>query len=159
MPKATEKSISTESEAKEVIEIEEEEEEEMEPYHTLNPVEARHHVQRLNEAILTMEAKINGGKVKDILKDTIQEIKEAICILMPSMKEANISDILWSIKDPTCLVICPQSEEVEGLLEELIPSNEIPSGSSMTISMADEASLLDEDRESIRELFEMLETA
>ena len=82
----------------------------MEPYHALNPVEARHYIQRLNEAILTMEAKIMGGEIKDILKDTIQEIKEAICILMPSMKEANILDILHSIKDPTCLTIHPSQK-------------------------------------------------
>ena len=159
MPKATEKTSSTEAEAKEVIEIEDEEEVETEPYCTLNPIEARHHIQRLNEAILSMEAKIKDGEVKDVLKDTIQEIKEAICIVMPSMKEANILDILRSIKDPTCLTICPQSEEVEGLLEELIPSNDIPSGSSVIRSMADETSLSDEDRELIRELFKMLETA
>ena len=159
MPKATEKTSSTEAEAEEVIEIEDEEEVEMEPYHALNPIEARHHIQRLNEAILSMEAKIKDGEVKDILKDTIQEIKEAICIVMPSMKEANILDILWSIKDPTCLTIRPQSEEVEGLLEELIPSDDIPSDSSVIRSMADETSLSDEDRELIREFFEMLETA
>ena len=53
----------------------------------------------------------------------------------------------------------PQSEEVEGLLEELIPIEEIPSSSSVIRSMADKTSLLDEDREFIGELFEMLETA
>ena len=75
------------------------------------------------------------------------------------MKEAHILDILQSIKDPTCLTICPQSEEVEGLLEELIPSDDIPSGSSVIRLMADEIALSDEYRELIGELFEMLETA
>ena len=78
---------------------------------------------------------------------------------MPSMKEADTLDILQSIKDPTCLAIHPQSEEVEGLLEEIIPSDDIPSGSSVIRSMADETILSDEDRELIKELFEMLETA
>ena len=73
-------------------------------------------VQRLNEAIQMMEAKIEDGEIKDILKDTVQGFKDAICIVMPSMAEANILDILRSIRDSTCLAILPQSEEVEGLL-------------------------------------------
>ena len=52
MPKATKKTSSTEAEAEEVIEIEDEEEVETEPYRALNPIEARHHVQRLNELSL-----------------------------------------------------------------------------------------------------------
>ena len=65
---------------------------ETEPYHAINPIEARHHVQRLNEAIQMKEAKIKDGEIKDVLKDTIQEFKETICIVMPSMQ---------SIRDPT----------------------------------------------------------
>ena len=78
-------------------------------------------------------------------------------MVMPSMTEANVLDILHS--DPTCLAICPHSEEVEGLLEELIPSEEIPSSSSIIRSMTDERTLSDEEKEMICELFEMLETA
>ena len=46
-----------------------------------------------------MEARIQGGEIKDILKDTIQENKDAICMVMPSMKDAAVLDILRSIKD------------------------------------------------------------
>ena len=48
----------------------------MKPYHAINPIEARHHVQRLNEALQMIEAKIEGGEIKDVLKDTIQELKK-----------------------------------------------------------------------------------
>ena len=111
MPKGTKQSSSAEAEPEDVIEIEEEVEAETEPYHAINPIEARHHVQRLNKAILMMEAKIEDGEIKDVLKDTIQEIKEAICIVMPSMKEANILDILRSIRDPICLAIHPSQRK------------------------------------------------
>ena len=159
MPKATQKSGGAETEPEEVIEIEEEVEMEAEPHRAINPIEARHHVQRLNEALQMMEAKIKGGEIKDVLKDTVQEFKETICMVMPSMVEANILDILHSIRDPTCLAICPHSEEVEGLLEELIPSEEIPSSSSVIRSMTDERTLSDKEKEMICKLFEMLETA
>ena len=122
MPKATQKTTPTEAESEDVIEIKDDEGQEPEIHRALNPIEVRHHVQRLNEAILNMEARIQGGEIKDVLKDAIQEIKDAICMVMPSMKDAAVLDILRSIKDPTCLAIHPQSEEIEGLLEEIIPS-------------------------------------
>ena len=92
MPKATQKSSSMETET-EVIEIEDKVEMEVEPPCAINSIEARCHVQRLNEAIQMMEAKIDGGEIKDILKDAVQEIKEAICIVMPSMSEGNVRNI------------------------------------------------------------------
>ena len=159
IPKATKKSSDTEVKPGDLIKIEEEAETEMEPYHAINLKEARHHVQRLHEALQTMEAKIKGGKIKDVLKDIIQEFKETICMVLPSMAEAKIMDILHSIRDPTCLAIHPQSEEVEGLLEELIPSEEIPSSSSVMGSMTGKRTLSEEEREMIQELFETLETA
>ena len=76
---------------------------------------------------------------------------------MPQMKDAAVLDVLRSIKDPTCLAICPPSEEIEALLEEIIPSEEILSGESVIRSLPYEAILLDSDRELITELFEMLE--
>ena len=79
----------------------------MEPYHAINLIEARHYVWRLNKALQVIEAKIEGGEVKDVLKDAVQEFKETICMVMPSMVEENIMDILHSIRDPTRLTICP----------------------------------------------------
>ena len=152
MPKATQKSIPAEAEPKEVIEIEDDEGQDTEIHRALNPIEARHHVQRLNEAMLNMEARIQGGEIKDILKDTIQEIKDAICMVMPSMKDAAMLDILRSIKDPTCLAIRPHSEEVEGLLEEIIPNEDIPSGGSIIRSIPDETILSDQDKQLIGKL-------
>ena len=159
MSEAPQKSGGAEADPEDGIEIEEEAEMEMEPYHAINLIEARHHVQRLNEALQMMEAKIKGGEIKDVLKGTLQKFKEAICVVMPSMMEANVLDILHSIRDPTCLTLRPQTEEVEGLQEELIPPEEIPSSSSMMGSMTDERTLSDEEKEMIHELFETLETA
>ena len=72
--------------------------------------------------MLNMEARIQGREIKDVQKDAIQEINDAISIVMPHMKDAAVLDVLRSIKDPTCLAIHPQSEEIEGLLEEIISS-------------------------------------
>ena len=109
--------------------------------------------------MLNMEAKIQGGEVKDVLKEAIEEIKNVISVVMPQMKNTKVLDVLRAMKDPTCLAICPQTEEIEALLEEVIPSEEILSSKSVSRSLPDEDILLDSDRELITELFETLETA
>ena len=159
MPKATQKTIPAKEEPDNIIEIDDNEGQEVETHKALNPIEARHHVQRLTEAMLKMEARIQGGEIKDVLKEAIEEIKNAISVVMPQMKDAEVLDILRATKDPTCLAICPQTEEIEALLEEVIPSEEILSGESVRRSLPDEDILSDSDRELITELFETLETA
>ena len=118
MPKATQKTIPAKEEPDNIIEINDDEEQEVETHKALNPIEARHHVQCLTEAMLNMEAQIQDGEIKDVLKDAIKEIKNAILIIMPQMKDADMLDVLRAAKDPTCLAICPQMEELEVLLEE-----------------------------------------
>ena len=82
-----------------------------------------------------MEARIQDGEIKDVLKDAIEEIKSTISIIMPQMKDAEVLDVLRDTKDPTCLAICPQTEEIKGLLEEVIPSEEILSRESVSASL------------------------
>ena len=131
----------------------------METHKALNRIEARHHVQCLTEAMLKMEARIQGGEIKDVLKEAIKEIKNAISVVMPQMKDAEVLDDLRATKDPTCLAIHLQTEEIEALLEEVILSEEILSGKSVSRSLPDEDILSDSNRELIMELLETLETA
>ena len=159
MPKATQKTIPAEEEPNDTIKIDDDEGQEVETHKALNPIEARHHVQCLTEAMLNMEARIQGGEIKDVLKEAIEEIKNAISVVMPQMKDAEVLDVLRATKDPTCLAISLQTKEIEALLEEVIPSEEIPSSESVSRSLPDEDILSDNDRELITELFETLETA
>ena len=102
MLKAKGKSIATTGD-EEVIEIEGNESEEDTGGHgVINPVEAGHHIQRLDEALQNMMMKISGGEIKDILKDTLKEFQDAIAKIMPLMCDTNPLIILRAIKDPTC---------------------------------------------------------
>ena len=159
MPKPAQKNIPAEEEPDNIIKIDDDEEQEVETHKALNPIEARHHVQCLTEAMLNMEAQIKDGEIKDVLMDAIKEIKNAISVVMPQMKDADMLDVLRATKDLTCLAICPQTEEIEPLLEEVIPSEEILSGESVSRSLSDEDNLSDNDRELTMERFETLETA
>ena len=50
-----------------------------------------------------VEAKVNTGEIKNILKDALDEVHQAISSIIPAMREASTADVLKSIKDPTCL--------------------------------------------------------
>ena len=53
----------------------------------------------------TVEAKINSGEIKNIMKDALEEVHTAISIVIPAMREASAANVLKSIKDPTCLML------------------------------------------------------
>ena len=111
------------------------------------------------QSIQAFEAKIVSGEIKDVLKETLEEFKETICVIIPSMMEANIISILQSIKDPTCLALCPQTEQVKGLLEELVPTKEVPSSSSIIDEIEEAETFTDQQKDLIGELFDTLEMA
>ena len=132
MPKAMDKTELDTREEEEIIEIEGEEPNiEAGTHGIINPIEARHHTQCLNEALKEMMTRLEGGEIKDVLKSLLEEFKTTIAIVMPTMVEANVTTVLRAIKDPSCLMLWPQTEEVEGLLEEFMPTEDIPSGSSV----------------------------
>ena len=83
----------------------------------------------------------------------------ATSMVIPAMKEASATDVLKSIKDLTCLVLHKGSEQVEQLLEEIIPDKEIPSGQSVVRGALKAGNLINEQQVLITELFEVMEVA
>ena len=71
------------------------------------------------------------------------------------MSDANM---VWhSIKDKVGLCICPQSEEIENLLEYMIPGEETPTAGEVLKKIEDADNLTNEDMTLIREVFDSLE--
>ena len=116
-----------------------------------NPVEACHHIQWLDEAMQTIQAKIGAGEIKDVLKDTLEEVYIVICIVIPTMKEASTHDVLKVIREPTCLGLHKGSKEVEQLLKQLILDEEFPSSESVISRVHREGDLTKEQQELIAE--------
>ena len=128
----------------EVIQVEDDPEEDTGGHGVTNPVEACHHIQWLDEAMQTVQAKIYAGEIKNFLKDAIEEVYTAICIVIPTMKEAGTHNVLKSIKDPTCLALHNASEQAEQLLEQLISDEELPSSESVIGRVHREGDLTEE---------------
>ena len=162
MPKASSKTLITEEKSvseEEVIEIEDDPPEDTGGHGVINPIEAWHHVQLLDEAMQALEAKVNTGEIKNILRDTLDEVYQAIINIIPSMREASTADVLKSIKDPTCLVLHKGLERAEQLLKDITSEEDAPSRRSVIEGAQEVGNLTDEHRELIIELFELMEVA
>lgn len=162
MPKTKEKTIR-ESETEEIIMIDIDDDKDSTTqtgmHGVINPLEARHHAQRLNETLSNMKLHLDTRVVKDVVKDVIEEFKEAIKLVIPQMVDANVLTILWSINDPMCLALRPVTEHTECLLEEMMPEKEIPHG-DITAGMVGRVQPLNYDqKDMIKELFNDLEVA
>ena len=106
-----------------------------------------------------IKAQINSGEIKNVLKDALEEVHMATSIVIPAMKEASATNVLKSIKDPTCLMLHKGSEQAEQLLEEIMPDEEIPSRQSVVGGALKAGNLTNEQWELITELFEVMEVA
>ena len=69
-------------------------------------------------------------------------------------------DIMWqAIKDKDSHVLSPRTEPAKKLVEELLPSDDIPSASGVVQAVQRADTLSETDQELIAELFDSLETA
>ena len=143
MPKATRKSPN------------EPEEEGFSP--VTNPEEAKDHISDLEALMANIKWKIESGDTRNLLKETLENMRTRLVATFPSLKTADINIIIDAIKDKEFTVLLPRTEETEALLEELLPENEIPSATDVTQAVREIDTLSKEDQEVIAEVFDTLE--
>ena len=82
-----------------------------------------------------MAMRIENGEERDVMKSAITQFKYIISQVVPQVAEADISIVSHSNSDPTCLALRPMTEEREEMLEEIMPLDDIPSGSMVTMTV------------------------
>ena len=97
----------------------------------VNKWEAQHHKCLVEDALRDFKCDIEGGMVKDVMKQLVVEFKFIITRMYPAMEEANVVTVLHAIPDCTCLAMQPQMLEVEGMLEDIMPKEDIPISEKM----------------------------
>ena len=123
-----------------------------------NPEEARDHISDLEALIVNIKGKIESGDTRDLLKQTLENMKTRLVATFPSMDTADINIIMNAVKDKEFKVLLPRTEETEALLEELLPENEIPPAADVVRAVRETDTLSGEDQELIAELFDTLES-
>ena len=122
-----------------------------------NPEEAKDHISDLEALMENMKGKIEAGDMKDLLKQTLENMKTRLVATFPSLDSANINIIVNAVKDKEFKVLLPRTEETETLLEELLPESEIPTASDVLRSVKETDTLSGSNQELIAELFDTLE--
>ena len=123
-----------------------------------NPQEAKDHIMDLEALMKNMKEKIEAGNMTDLLKQTLENIKTRLVSTFPSLDSADANIVFNAIKDKELKVLLPHMEDTEVLLEELLPSGEVPSASNVVREIQDVDTLAADDQELIAELFDSLET-
>ena len=80
------------------------------PHGAINEDEAHLHAQRLNKVMDSMANRIKEGEA-DAMRWATADCKTAITTVMPGMEDADPAVMLATVRDPSCLAICPGTEE------------------------------------------------
>ena len=65
------------------------------------------------------------------MKQLVKEFKSNIKRVYPAMEETNVIAVLQMIPDCTCLAMRSQTSEIEGMLEDIMPVEDIPDSENM----------------------------
>ena len=123
-----------------------------------NPEEAKDHITDLEALMRNMKEKIEAGDMTDLLKQTLENMKTRLVATFSSLDTADINIIINAVKDKEFKVLLPHTEDTEDLLEELLPSSEMPSASNVVRAVKEVDTLSGSNQKLIAELFDTLET-
>ena len=125
----------------------------------INPEEAKDHTRDLEALMMNIKERVKVGDTENLLRETLENMKTRLAATFPALDAADINSIFQAIKDKEFKVLLPRTEEVENLLEELLPSNEMPPALGVIQAVQGTDTLSDTDQELIVKLFDSLETA
>ena len=127
------------------------------PHGATNPDQAAKYVQALDSIMEKIEEDAKEETTHDITREALKEMRNNMASLIPQMSEAIVNTVWASIKDPTCLTLRPVSEEIEKILEEMMPPEDITPGKTVMEQAEQKGPLSEEQVHQIAELFENLE--
>ena len=146
MPKAKQKTVSVEEEGDDL-------------HGVVNPLEAKSHISSLDQVMALIQEQVKAGHTKDLMERAIRDIKTTLANTIPTMQLADISTVAKAIKDNCFKVLLPRSDELDQMLEEIVPIDEIPRAPGVIQMAQTEEMLTKADQIVIAELFEALEVA
>ena len=144
MPKTHSKSTATDEE---------------DPHGSINPTEAKAHVDFLDKVMTMIGEQVEKKDTADLLEKALNDMKESLANLTPMMQLADISTVTWAIQDKCFNVLFPRSDELDQILEEIIPNEEIPDTPEVLHAAQNGGEMSEADQRVVAELFESLETA
>ena len=146
MPKAKQKSVT------------EDVEEEMPLHGAINEEEVKRYRDGLDTIFKNLAKNINDN-IGNAMELEVNDLTAHITNHIPSAAEVDPKGILSSIRDPSCLILRDQTEEVRQKLEEIIPESDIPRGKDIIQDIEGMGIINEQQKNDIGEIFENLEIA
>ena len=146
MPKAKQKSVSMEEEGDD-------------PHGVVNPLEAKAHANSLDQMMTLIQEWVKEGDTIDLVERAMTDMKTTLSNTILTMQLADISTVTGAIKDKRFKVLLPKSDELDQVLAEIFPTEEVPSTPGVIQLAQRVETLTDAEQRVIVELFEALETA
>ena len=105
-----------------------------------------------------IQEQVKEGDTTNLMERAMRDMKATLANTIPAMQLADISTLTGAIKDKCFRVLLPRSDELDQVLEEIPPTEEVPSAPGV-IQLAQRVETLTEaNQRVIVELFEALET-
>ena len=129
------------------------------PHGSINPVEARAHADLLNRIMTMIEEQVEKKDTADLLEKALNDVKEGLTNLTPMMQLADQSTVMQAMQDKCFNVLLPRSDELDQILEEIIPNEDIPGAPDVLCVAQKGGDMSEAHQKVIAELFESLEIA
>ena len=97
----------------------------------INPHEDKEHISKMDRAIEELKRSTEEEEICKIMKDLIENVKMACMEVYAQITDADILRVLHSMVDPYGLALWQQTEEIERMMEVIMPEEELPKGNEM----------------------------
>ena len=137
MPKAKQKTISAEEEGdlKEGHDL----------HGVINPLEAKSHINNLDQIMAMIQERVDSGNTNDLTGTVIKRIKMTLANTLRMMQEADVITVAMVVKDKSFKVLLPRYEELDQVLEEILPTEEVPRATDVIQAVEAEEPLVESD--------------
>ena len=130
---------------------------EEDPHGSINPTEARAHVDFLDKVMTMIGEQVEKKDMADLLEKALNDMKESLANLTPMMQLADTSTVTRAIRDKCFNVLLPRSDKLDQILEEIIPNEEILAAQEVLRVAQKEGKMSETDQKVVAELFKSLE--
>ena len=123
------------------------------PHGVINPLEAKFHVDTLDQTMEMIQERVDTDNTKDIAETAIEMIKATLASTLPMMQDANMATVVKAMKDCSFKVLLPRPDKVEQILEEIFPTEELPQAVDMVQVAKAEEPIMETDQRLMAKLF------
>ena len=125
----------------------------------INTLEAKVYADGLDQVMVMIQESVVLDNSDKLTEAAIDKMKTTLVMTLPTMHEADMLTMVKAIRDKGFRVLLPRSIEVDKLLEEILPTEDLPKMAEVLQAVGAKEELSESDQLLLAELFDALEVA